>query len=72
MIIGVPKEIKNNENRVAMTPGGVSAMVTAGHKVYVETNAGVGSGFEDHEYEKYRKNRNRYPLIGCKCLYKHL
>ena len=53
MIIGVPKEIKNNENRVAMTPGGVSAMVTAGHKVFVETNAGMGSGFTDQEYQKY-------------------
>lgn len=51
MIIGVPKEIKNNENRVAITPAGVHALVTAGHVVVVEKSAGVGSGIEDKEYE---------------------
>jgi len=51
MIIGVPKEIKNNENRVALTPAGVSALVSRGHTVYVQTKAGVGSGFSDKEYK---------------------
>ena len=50
MIIGVPKEIKNNENRVAMTPAGAYAFCKAGHEVIVETCAGLGSGFEDKEY----------------------
>lgn len=52
MIIGVPKEIKNNENRVALTPAGVTALVSRGHKVYVQSMAGVGSGFNDAEYEQ--------------------
>ncbi len=52
MIIGVPKEIKNNENRVALTPGGVRTLITRGHSVLVEAGAGVGSGFEDDEYIK--------------------
>ncbi|QVY60877.1 alanine dehydrogenase [Cytobacillus gottheilii] len=50
MIIGVPREVKNNENRVAMTPAGVDALVKAGHEVLIETNAGEGSGFEDAVY----------------------
>lgn len=50
MIIGVPKEIKNNENRVALTPAGVHALVKAGHKVLMEKNAGIGSGIENDEY----------------------
>ncbi|MDN6194070.1 MAG: alanine dehydrogenase [Alkalibacterium sp.] len=50
MIIGVPKEIKNNESRVGLTPGGVHAFVEAGHKVLVESNAGSGSYFEDVDY----------------------
>ncbi|MEI8216596.1 MAG: alanine dehydrogenase [Eubacteriales bacterium] len=50
MIIGVPKEIKNNENRVALTPGGVKTLVMRGHRLIIEENAGVGSGFEDIEY----------------------
>jgi alanine dehydrogenase len=52
MIIGVPKEIKNNENRVAMTPAGAAEMVANGHKVYVQSTAGVGSGFPDDEYRR--------------------
>lgn len=52
MIIGIPKEIKNNENRVSMTPAGVYALCKAGHQVYVETNAGNGSGFSDQEYQE--------------------
>ncbi|WP_434178207.1 alanine dehydrogenase [Bacillus stercoris] len=51
MIIGVPKEIKNNENRVALTPGGVSQLISNGHRVLVETGAGLGSGFENEAYE---------------------
>lgn len=50
MIIGVPAEIKNSENRVAMTPAGVVELVSRGHTVYVQQSAGVGSGFEDKEY----------------------
>ncbi len=50
MIIGVPKEIKNNENRVGLTPAGVSALAKAGHQVFVQATAGVGSGFSDAEY----------------------
>lgn len=50
MIIGVPKEIKNNENRVAMTPASVKDYVSAGHEVRVEAGAGLGCGFADREY----------------------
>ncbi len=50
MIIGVPKEIKNNENRVALTPGGAQELVKRGHEVFVQTTAGDGSGFSDEEY----------------------
>jgi alanine dehydrogenase len=50
MIIGLPKEIKMDENRVALTPEAVRTLVQAGHTVYVETRAGVGSGFSDDNY----------------------
>jgi alanine dehydrogenase len=50
MIIGVPREIKTNENRVALVPGGAEALVQAGHQVVVETTAGDGSGFQDEAY----------------------
>ncbi len=50
MIIGVPKEIKDNENRVALTPAGAFELTKRGHQVYVETMAGEGSGFHDVEY----------------------
>ncbi len=50
MIIGVPKEIKNNENRVGLTPAGVSALVKAGHQLFVQATAGNGSGIKDEEY----------------------
>ncbi len=50
MIIGIPKEIKNNENRVGMTPSGVAELIKHGHKVYVQKDAGVNSGFIDTEY----------------------
>ena len=52
MIIGIPKEIKNHENRVALTPAGVYALVQAGHTVLVETNAGLSSGFPDADYKE--------------------
>jgi alanine dehydrogenase len=48
--IGVPKEVKNNENRVAMTPAGVVYLVKSGHEVYIEKDAGIGSGFTNEEY----------------------
>ncbi|UYP07303.1 alanine dehydrogenase [Priestia megaterium] len=50
MIIGVPKEIKNNENRVALTPAGIVSFINAGHRVLVETDAGVGSSFTNESY----------------------
>ena len=50
MIIGVPMEIKNNENRVALTPAGVVSYVQAGHTVLIESGAGLGSAFYDEDY----------------------
>jgi alanine dehydrogenase len=50
MIVGILKEIKAEENRVSMTPGGTEVMVDNGHTVLVEKSAGIGSGFEDAEY----------------------
>lgn len=58
MKIGVPKEIKNNENRVGLVPGGARQLISDGHEVFVETNAGMGIGIPDADYEK----------IGCKIL----
>ncbi|MEH7356045.1 alanine dehydrogenase [Neobacillus drentensis] len=52
MFIGVPKEIKNNENRVALTPAGVVSLLNAGHAVLVEKDAGIGSGFTNDDYAK--------------------
>ncbi len=52
MIIGIPKEIKNRENRVGMVPPGVRSLVAAGHKVLVQKGAGLGSGIVDASYEK--------------------
>lgn len=51
MKIGVPKEIKNNENRVGMTPAGVFELINYGHDVYIQSTAGEGSGFFDSDYE---------------------
>lgn len=51
MKIGLPKEIKNNENRVALTPIGVKTLVRSGHELFVETSAGVGVGIPDEEYQ---------------------
>jgi alanine dehydrogenase len=52
VIVGLPKEIKDNEYRVGLTPAGVRALTDAGHRVVVEQNAGVGSGFTDELYER--------------------
>ena len=52
MIIGVPKEIKNNENRVGLTPAGVAELRKHGHSLLVQVSAGEGSGFADAEYEQ--------------------
>lgn len=52
MIIGIPKEIKNNENRVALTPAGAKELVKKGHTVYVQHTAGENSGFPDSAYEE--------------------
>lgn len=52
MKIGVPKEIKNNENRVGMTPAGVYELVKRNHTVYLQTDAGFGSGFFDEDYKE--------------------
>ena len=50
MIIGIPKEIKNNENRVGLTPAGAQELTKRGHKVYVQATAGENSGFPDTAY----------------------
>src|SRR5260370_19031079 len=50
MNVGVPKEIKTNENRVALAPGGAEALAAQGHGVFLERGAGEGSGFDDQDY----------------------
>lgn len=50
MIIGVPKEIKNNENRIALTPAGAAELVKSGHEVFIQAGGGNGSGFPDEDY----------------------
>ena len=50
MLIGVPKEIKTNENRIALVPAGAEAFVTAGHTVVIEQGGGLGSGVPDEAY----------------------
>tara|TARA_R110002051_G_scaffold143507_3_gene216440 strand:+ start:22183 stop:23283 length:1101 start_codon:yes stop_codon:yes gene_type:complete len=52
MIVGIPKEIKNNESRVGMTPAGVFELVKNNHKVYVQSSAGEGSGFFNQDYQQ--------------------
>jgi alanine dehydrogenase len=52
MIVGVPKEIKNNENRIALTPAGARELIINSHEVYVQKGGGEGSGFLDEDYEK--------------------
>lgn len=56
MIIGVPKEIKNNENRVALTPAGAYELTKRNHTVYIQSTAGEGSGFTDEEYKEAGAN----------------
>ncbi|MCA1022450.1 alanine dehydrogenase [Halobacillus litoralis] len=56
MRIGIPKEIKNNENRVAMTPAGAVNLIQQGHEVFLETKAGEGSGFSDADYKQVGVN----------------
>ncbi len=56
MIIGVPKEIKNNENRVGLTPAGALALTSRGHELHIQKGAGIGSGFLDNDYVE----------VGCK------
>ena len=51
MIVGIPKEIKNHEYRIGMTPAGVRELVNRGHQVLVETEGGVGVGFDNASYE---------------------
>ena len=50
MIVGIPKEVKEDEYRVAILPVGVEELVARGHKVLVQVNAGIGSGLADHDY----------------------
>src|SRR5687768_14648199 len=52
MIIGVPKEIKTNENRVALTPAGALELTKRGHKVYIQDGAGTHSGFDNSDYQE--------------------
>jgi len=52
MRIGIPKEIKKFENRVALTPDGIKALIDAGHEVYIERGAGLGAGIADDDYLK--------------------
>ena len=52
MKIGVPKEIKTNENRIALVPAGAESLVAAGHSVFIERGAGEGSGFSDELYTR--------------------
>lgn len=63
MIIGVPKEIKNNENRVALTPAGTQELVKRGHKVIIQTTAGIGSGFSDDDYAKAGATLQADPVV---------
>jgi len=52
MLIGIPKELAQEEKRIALSPAGVDALVRAGHTVYIESKAGEGSHFSDDEFEK--------------------
>ncbi|HOG53569.1 MAG TPA: alanine dehydrogenase, partial [Bacillota bacterium] len=56
MIVGVPTEIKTAENRVGCTPAGAASLISHGHKVLIQTGAGLGSGFTDEEYEAVGAN----------------
>ena len=56
MVIGIPKEIKNNENRISILPFGVEELKRYNHTIYIEYNAGIGSGFTNDEYLKAGAN----------------
>lgn len=66
MRIGVPKEIKHNEYRVALTPAGAKEFVSKGHEVFIEKSAGIGSGFSDKDYEKAGAN-----VVDVKTIYEN-
>ena len=51
MRIGVPKEIKSQENRIGLTPESVKSLISNGHKILIEKNGGLGSGFYDEQYK---------------------
>jgi alanine dehydrogenase len=55
-VVGVPKEVKEQEGRVSMQPDGVAELVDHGHEVVVQAGAGEGAGFEDQGYERRRPN----------------
>ena len=63
MIIGLPKETKDQELRVGITPEGVDTLIKSGHRVLVEKNAGLGSGISDHSYEKVGAELMRKPDV---------
>ena len=71
MRIAVPKEIMNNENRVALTPSGAQTLVQDGHEVLIETGAGEGASFPDSEYEAARKRVLRYSYMVDVISYTH-
>jgi alanine dehydrogenase len=71
MIIGVPKEIKDNEFRVAIVPDGVNEFIRRGHSVLIEKGAGLGSGIVDEDYEKAGATIKLVPIrrtLRKKCL----
>jgi alanine dehydrogenase len=61
MRVGVPKEIKNHEYRVGLTPASVAELIAAGHEVFVETEAGTGIDFADSAYEKLARRSSALP-----------
>ena len=65
MKVGIPREVKNNEYRVAITPAGVHELVRHGHEVFVETGAGVGSAITDDEYVAAGAHDPRRPPTRC-------
>ena len=65
LVVGVPKEIKDNENRVSVVPDGVAELVHHGHEVLVESGAGAGSRFSDDEYVGRRRDPGRRPPTRC-------
>ena len=70
--VGVPKEIKNNEYRVAMTPDGVREFERLGINVFVETGAGAGASFRDADYEAAGESANEFMPYGLTFKHKHL